>query len=177
MAAKSTDEHFSAIFESEFDYVYRSLRRLGVRPKDLDDRTHDVFVEVFRRFSLYDPSRPVRPWLFAFAFRVASVYRGSARERRELLDAPDAEPVSQVSTPEEALAREETRALVLRALEKVELSRRAVIILYELDGCSMQSVADSLEIPLHTAYSRLRVGREELTTALRRMRVNQEEAT
>lgn len=47
--------------------------------------------------------------------------------------------------------------------------RRAVFILHELDEEPMPAVAETLGIPLNTGYSRLRVARDEFTTALRRL--------
>ena len=67
------------------------------------------------------------------------------------------------------IARAEDVALVHRALEEVDVERRAVLILYELDEVPMKEIAVALGIPLFTAYSRLRVAREELTVAIRRL--------
>lgn len=159
---------FRPIFEREFDYVWTSLRRLGVHPRDLEDVAQEVFVNVYRKLDEYDASRPMRPWLFAFAFRCASDWRRLARHRVEVLGAPR-EPVSE-ATAEGALASAEDRALVLRALECVDIERRAVLIQYEFDGCSMKEISESLGIPLFTGYSRLRVAREEFTAAVRRLR-------
>ena len=47
-----------------------------------------MFVEVFRNLHRYDPARPLRPWLFAFAFRFASDYRRLARHRVEVYEEP-----------------------------------------------------------------------------------------
>jgi RNA polymerase sigma-70 factor (ECF subfamily) len=160
---------FRDVFEREFDYVWASLRRLGVHTRDLEDVAQDLFVQVNRRIGAYDPSRPIRPWLFAFAVRCASDWRRLARHRVEVLgrDGDDAAP-----TPgaDEQLERMQDLNLVLRALESVELGRRAVFILHELDGCSMKDITESLGIALFTGYSRLRVAREEFTTAVRRLR-------
>src|SRR6185437_13908682 len=70
---------FRTLFEAELDYVFATLRRLGVAPRDLEDVTHEVFLRVHARWDEYDPARPVRPWIFAFAFRLASDYRRLAR--------------------------------------------------------------------------------------------------
>ena len=37
-------EAFRAIYDREFDYVWHSLRRLGIPARDLPDVTHDVFL-------------------------------------------------------------------------------------------------------------------------------------
>jgi RNA polymerase sigma-70 factor (ECF subfamily) len=162
-------QRFRAVFAREFDYVWASLRRLGVHPRDLDDVAQDVFVRVFRRIDECDPQRPIRPWLFAFAFRIASDWRRLARHRVEVLGV-DGEAAAPQGCADELLARAEEVELVLRALDAIEIGRRAVFILYELDGCPMKDIAASLGIPLFTGYSRLRLARKEFTTAVRRLR-------
>jgi RNA polymerase sigma-70 factor, ECF subfamily len=156
---------FRSLFDREFSYVWTSLRRLGVPARDLEDVTHDVFVEVFRNLRRYDPARPLRPWLFAFAFRFASDYRRLARHRVEVYE----EPVGRSSDPpaDDLVASRELRALIAKALDSVDLARRGVFILHELDARPMAEIAETLGIPLNTAYSRLRVAREEFTTRFR----------
>jgi RNA polymerase sigma-70 factor (ECF subfamily) len=159
---------FEAIFEAELPYVWTSLRRLGVHARDLEDVAHEVFLRAYANLSRYDTTRPVRPWLFAFAFRFASDYRRLARHRTELYG--DDEP-GRAQTPdaEQALVPRERAELVAMALESIDIERRAVIILHDLDEQPMPAVVESLGIPLNTGYSRLRVAREELATALRRL--------
>ena len=75
---------FRSIFEQEFSYVWNALRRLGVAARDLEDLTQQVFLQVHGQLATFDPSRPLRPWLFAFAFHAASNHRKLARHRVEL---------------------------------------------------------------------------------------------
>lgn len=163
------DGSFRAVFEREFDYVWTALRRLGVRASELEDVAQDVFVQVHRRFRDYDPSRPIRPWLFAFAVRCASDWRRLARHRIEVLGLRR-EPPATTPGADEVLAQAEDVELVMHGLASVEIERRAVFILYEFDECPMKEIARSLGIPLFTGYSRLRVAREEFTAAVRRLR-------
>lgn len=162
---------FPRLFEEEAGYVWTTLRRLGVRLSDLEDLTHDVFVQVFRQLEQYDPARPIKPWLFGFAFRIASKYRrrhGHRFEVAELGEAVDGRP-----NPAEELLANERRELAWSALAELELNRRAVFILHELDGCPIPEVAEHLGMPLATAYSRLRLAREDFAQAARRLRSRQ----
>src|SRR5260221_6601240 len=102
------DDRFAQVFRAELPYVWGSLRRLGVDARDAEDVTHDVFVQVYKKLDVYDPKRPLRPWLFAFAFRAASDYRRLARNRDVLTD--DVEAESQAPLAEEALAAHEDTA-------------------------------------------------------------------
>jgi RNA polymerase sigma-70 factor, ECF subfamily len=153
-------------YQGELDYLAGSLRRLGVRWPDLEDVLHEVFLVMLKRWDDYDRSRPLRPWLFGIAFRVASGQR--RRGSRELLvEGWEAEYSG--APPDEALVLSEARRLLLRALETVPLERRAVLILHDVDEVSMREIAEELEIPLFTAYSRLRKARKELDAALVRL--------
>jgi RNA polymerase sigma-70 factor (ECF subfamily) len=163
------NDAFTRLFSQEFRYVWMSLRRLGVRASDLDDVTHDVFLAVHRHFPSYDPSRPPRPWLFAFCFRAASDYRNSARIRKEGHDPVD--PVDPGPLPDQRIEENEARALAREGLAGIDLSRRAVFILFEIDEVPMTEVAASLGIPLHTAYSRLRLAREDFAQAVARIKL------
>src|SRR5260370_8322472 len=59
-------------FQREFDYLCRTLRRLGVPAADIEDLSHEVFLVLHRRWDDYDPSSALRPWIFGIAFRGAS---------------------------------------------------------------------------------------------------------
>jgi RNA polymerase sigma-70 factor (ECF subfamily) len=164
-----SDVPFRSVFDREFDYVWTSLRRLGVRESDLEDVAQDVFVKVHRLFEEYDRSRPIRPWLFAFAARSASDWRRLARHRVEVLGHRE-EPAASTPDAHAALVAAEEADLVLRALECVDAERRDVFILYELDECPMKEIVRSLGIPLFTGYSRLRLARKEFAAAVRQLR-------
>lgn len=157
---------FHRLFEREFSYVYNTLRRLGVRSMDLDDVTHDTFLKVQRSLSAYDRSRPLRPWLFGVAARAAADYRRLARHRWTGEEAADI--IDPAPGPEERASAREALALVAVALQALPIERRAVFILHVLDGCSIPEVAESMEIPVNTAYSRLRLAKEEFVVAMRR---------
>jgi RNA polymerase sigma-70 factor (ECF subfamily) len=159
---------FEAIFESELPYVWHALRRLGVPERDREDLVHDVFLIVHRRLAEYDRLRPLRPWLFGIAYRRAADYRRLSRHRREVF-VETSEPADAGPSAEDSVAAGEARALLGEALDLIDYDRRAVVILHDLEDVPVPEIARALSIPLRTAYSRLRVGREELTAATKRL--------
>jgi RNA polymerase sigma-70 factor (ECF subfamily) len=162
---------FPTIYASEFAYVWKTLRRLGAPPKDIEDLTHDLFVVVHRRLPEYDPARPLRPWLFGIAVRVVSDYRRSFRNSREVLDPIAATPdaIDQAPRQDENLAGSQARTLLMRALDLLDFDRRAVLVMHDLDEVPMPEIASTLDIPLNTAYSRLRLARADVLAAARRL--------
>jgi RNA polymerase sigma-70 factor (ECF subfamily) len=158
-----------AIFDEHFDYVWNTLRRLGIRESDLEDLSHEVFLKVNARLDHYDVSRPLRPWLFGFAYRVAADHRRLARHRLEVLGAP-VEAVDPMVPADERIEADEDRAMVEAALAELDLDRRAVLVLHDVDEVPVPAIAQELGIPVNTAYSRLRLARHELAAAIKRQK-------
>jgi RNA polymerase sigma-70 factor (ECF subfamily) len=158
-----------AIFDAHFDYVWHTLRRLGIRASDLEDLSHEVFIKVHARLGDYDATRPLRPWLFGFAYRVAADHRRLARHRVEVLGSA-VEAIDPVRRPDERIEADEERALVDAALAELDFDRRAVLLLHDVEDVPVPAIATALGIPVNTAYSRLRLAREDLAEAVTRQR-------
>ncbi len=156
---------FRHLFDSEFSYVWHTLRRLGVYEPDVLDQTQEVFLIVHSLLPDYDASRPVRPWLFAIAYRIACRYRSLARHKHEVAGDPLLEPSDPTPAADKKMEADQARELLLEAIHCIDLPRRAVFILSEIEEQSMPDIAAALQIPLNTAYSRLRLAREDFEKA------------
>ena len=165
---------FDEIYHEHFPYVWRSLRRLGVAPADVEDVTHDVFVVVHRKLGEFDGRRPIKPWLFGIAFRLASEDRRRARHRFELVT-PSVERACGAPGADDLIESDDRRRLVLECLQRLDVAQRAVLIPIDIDGEAAADVAVALNIPLPTVYSRLRVARRNFAAAVRRARLSRGE--
>ena len=126
-----------------------------------------MFLALRRSWATSDHTRPLRPYLFGIAFRIASAHR---RKRRREVPVANIEAASDESAGlDEALQNKQARALMLAALDRVPLQRRAVLLMHDLDDVPVAEIASVLAIPRFTAYSRLRKARRELASALREM--------
>lgn len=164
------DSEFRGWFDEHAPYVWGTLRRLGVPRQDREDALQEVFVTVHALMADFDRGRPFRPWVFAIAYRIALRYRRARGRRAEDLDQPSVEPHAETRSAEEQLLAAEESSLVQKALGAIELHRRAVFILKEIDGQHVPEIAEALGIPLNTAYSRLRLARADFRTAIAELR-------
>jgi|GEM_PF-3587669 len=141
-------ERFIAAYEEEVDYLFASLRRLGARPDEVEDLAHQVFLELLRTRSRLRGHRTMRSRLFGLAVRVI------VRHRRNSAAA------SGSSSPS---------PLILAALDRVPLKRRAVLVLHELDQVPAAEIAGSLSMTRIGVALRLRKARREMDTAIREL--------
>lgn len=167
------DERFRMIFDAQIGYVVQSLRRLGVREADLEDVAQEVFVAVYKHFPQYDATRPCRPWLFSFACRVAANHRKLARHRREIHHAHFEHVESDVPTPEERTGRRQDCDLVHKALLEIDFDRRVALIMHDLDGFAVPHIAQALNVPVNTVYSRVRLARQSLRDVIQTLRLQE----
>lgn len=159
---------FESIYLGQIDYLWVTLRRLGVGEADLADVAHDVFITVHRRIGSYDATRPVRPWLFAIALRVAANHRRSVRRRREV--AVEHEAVDVRTSADERLAQQRNQHLVFDALDRLSEGQRTVFVLHELEGKPAPVIASELDVPVNTVYSRLRLAHKRFSRVVEMLR-------
>ena len=161
---------FREVYEEHFRFVWRSLRRLGVRESDVQDAAQDVFIVVHRRLSEFEGRSKISTWLFGICYRVASDRKKLAHVRRRadgdepLLDTPD----ERVDVAAEA-ERRQGLAMLEAILDELPMEQRAVFTLFELEGMTGEDIAETLEIPLGTVYSRLRLAREAFRRSVARL--------
>jgi len=168
-AAAIAAPDFRELFETQFSYVWHVLKRLGVAERDLEDMAQQVFLQVHGQLAKFDTRRPIRPWLFSFAYNAASNYRALSRHRVELSIVAPEQTCPKAAADEQLITRQELELAEL-ALSRVPLDRRAVLLLHEVEGHSMPEIAESLNVPLNTAYSRLRLARQEYEQIVKRLR-------
>ncbi len=159
---------FPALYEAQFSYVWKSLRRLGVPERDAPDLAHEVFLMAFKQREDFDASRPLRPWLFGIALRVSANDRRRAHRTREIGDV-GGEPADEAPSPEDRAVHRERQGTVLKALEGLNADQRAVFVMHEIDGHSMPEIAEVLSAPLNTLYSRLRLARSSFSARIREL--------
>ena len=165
-----------SIYIDNSDFVWRTLQQLGVRDADLEDLLQEVFVVVHRRLHTYDGSSKVRTWLFGICLRLVSRYRRRAYFRLERLWWTPPEPPDPVM-PEDRLETRDARALMEHLLAGLRLKHRIVFVLFELEGKTCEEIAEMVDAPIGTVYSRLHKAREQVRARARRLSAQATEVT
>ncbi len=155
----SADLRLRAIVREHYDFLWRSLRRLGVPEAGVDDAAQIVLVVLARRLNDVR-SGSERAFLFGTAMRTASDLRKKNARRREVGD--DAAFESELSAApgaDELVDQRRARELLDHVLDEMPSELRTVFVLAELEGMTMAETASFLEIPNGTVASRLRRSR------------------
>jgi RNA polymerase sigma-70 factor (ECF subfamily) len=164
---------FSQFYDEHFDFVWRSLRRLGVPEAALDDAAQDVFLVAFRRTGEFEGRSSVRTWLFGIAWnRTRELLRGARRRPEEPL--PEFMPAAPGIDQEQAAIQREALEFVYRVLDELAPERRAVLVMADVEEMTAVEIAEILAIPVNTAYSRIRLARRDFELAFKRCRARRQ---
>jgi RNA polymerase sigma-70 factor, ECF subfamily len=154
----------AGMFDVHYDRLYRLARRLT---SSIDDAL-DLVQETFLRAARSARSVPIghaseEAWLVRVLINIRrDQWRKSAARKRH--DQEISRPAKVGSDQEAALI---ARTTVWRALDFLPPRRRAIVVMYELEGLTMPAIASLLGISQITVRCHLSMGRRELARALR----------
>jgi len=157
---------FEELYRAHHDFVWRTLRRMGVGERDAMDASQKVFLIAHRRLATFDGRSTVKTWLCGIALRVASDYRRSAMVRREVLVADTPCGASREADQLKQLEEQERLAILDEVLSEMPIEQRAVFVLFELEEMSGEEIAALLAVPEGTVRSRLRLARRAFTKSV-----------
>jgi RNA polymerase sigma-70 factor (ECF subfamily) len=152
-----------ALFDTHHQRLFRLARRLTRSSEDAHDLVQDTFLRAARSpAAIPDGHSSEEAWLVRVLVNICrDRWRWSAVRQRSA-SGSDVETIG-TGSPESALM---ARAMVQDALQQLTPRRRAILVLYELDGTPMREIAELLGVSPVTVRWHLSVGRREMARAL-----------
>ncbi len=155
---------YAALFKHFAPRVKAYLRRAGLEGAEAEEVTQDVMLSLWRKAGSFDPAiASAATWIFAIA-RNARI--DAARKRRGLPAAPEPEEEDHTPSAETLTLTLEREALVRTALGALSAEQQQIMRLSFFSETPHAAIADTLNLPLGTVKSRIRLGLARLRAAL-----------
>jgi RNA polymerase sigma-70 factor (ECF subfamily) len=147
--------------------VYRTALAVTGDAEAAADLLQDVFLRLYRYADNVDSNRPIEPWLYRMTANLAYTY---VKHRRRWMT-PVEELVDWItgvgrSSASDEVEQNEEWLRVKKAISRLPLPQRVVIVLYYLNDLSLQEISEITEVPVGTVKSRLHYGRQSLKKSL-----------
>lgn len=182
---------FRTLIERHHDDLLRFLYRLTGDRQSADDVFQETFLQVHLSAETFDTSRRFKPWLFTIA---ANKGRDLLRKknRRQTVDlsapikgaatgdggsAPSYVDLMEIDVPapDAGMDAREREELVQRAVDRLPLALREILLLAYFQRLSYAQIAEDLGIPLGTVKSRLHAAVAALAREWKRANENEDE--
>jgi RNA polymerase sigma-70 factor (ECF subfamily) len=153
------------------DLVFKSL---GPR-FDTDDVIQQVFIELFKSLSYFKGDSSLDTWVYRICVKVSTTQlRKKYRKRqpqivydsRQIDAETDAEDFA--GGPFKDMERKELATAIYDALDRLDAEKRMTVVMYEMEGKSLEEIAQIERVPVGTVKSRLFHGRKILEKHLKR---------
>jgi len=129
---------------------------------DIDDLVHGTFLAAAASAERYDGRASCRPWLIGIAAQLLRRRRRSFGYFFSMLGTlKDLQ-----ATSSDPRARLQARTDLERALRRLSEAKRVTLLMAEVEGMTCPEIAEALEIPIGTVWTRLHAARRELRQAL-----------
>lgn len=170
-----------AAFEALVDKYKQPVTNLMARtlgdPTEAEDLAQNVFVQVFRAASRYQPSAKFSTWLFTIARNLCwnELRRRSRHPTVPLEQHPeDHEELGEkqyedprITLPPDLLLRRELENKVRQALAELPENQRLAILLFQEEELAYEDIAKILDCSLSATKSMIHRGRETLKKRLK----------
>lgn len=158
----------TTLVEEHYDFVWRTLRFLGLDDASAEDGAQQVMCVLARRIADVTPGAE-RSFIFSTTLRVAASLRRASQRLPEPTEDDLEALASSTPSAEELLDERRAHGVLRRVLDALPVELRVVFVLYEIEEFTVPQIAETLGIPSGTAASRLRRGREQFRAIVRRM--------
>jgi len=150
--------------------LYAFLKNFVHRQDIVDDIFQETFLQLFNSLENFDPSRPLRPWLFTIAAnkakdalrhlsRTSNITIGSISDSQEMsFEEAINNLTSDKVIPYDNLEKTETAIQVRQIISDMPENLREILILSYFNQFSYKQMAEILSIPIGTVKSRLHSG-------------------
>lgn len=151
------------LFERYRARVYRTALAIVRDPVVAEDILQDCFLKVHHNADRLDTERPLAPWLYRVTVNLSYTWLARGKNQRASLDNVVDRLISPMKqAPDQVTEQSELRQNVRKAIEALHIDQRVVVVLYYLNGLSLQDIAEILDLPVGTVKSRLYYARENL---------------
>ncbi len=138
--------------------VRRYVRRVLRQASAADDVEQEVMIELVRRLPAFRGEARLSTWAYTIATRAA--LRGlPARGEAVLAETPETPEPHEPVTPERHLDAKRRLQRVQAIVGRLSPEQRSAWVLFELEGKSLEEIAQICEAPLPTVATRLRDAR------------------
>jgi RNA polymerase sigma-70 factor, ECF subfamily len=165
---------FRALYEHFLPLVGRWVTRLGIPQEALDDVVQEIFLTIYGKIGQFEGRSPLRSWVFGVTIRVTRNFRRKRTTGPAGEDGPIDAVADDVGDPEAVAEQTEALTLLQQILNELDVEKREVFVLAELEQLSAPEIATLLEISSNTVASRLRLAREEVRASWARAQARDE---
>jgi len=171
-------EAFDTIVREYRDTVFRVAMRIVKNEEEAQDVTQDAFMNAYRKLDTFKGDAALSSWIYRIAVNTALMRLRKKKRRAEVsmeslpisdsMDYVWSDLSAQTSRGDEVAENKELRKKISEAVNELEAKYKDVFVAKEIDGMSLQEIAEEMDLSVPAVKSRLHRARLSLRVSLER---------
>ncbi|MDQ5957455.1 MAG: polymerase sigma-70 factor, subfamily [Patescibacteria group bacterium] len=159
---------FSLLFSRYEEKLQRYIKRFVYDADDANDILQDVFIKTFQNLNSFDDKYKFNSWIYRITHNECINYL--KKNKKEGISFVDLDAIMPIlfakETSDELTLSNENKELIEKALYKLDVKYREVIVLNFFDDLSYEEISDILHIPISTVGVRIKRAKDKLKLLL-----------
>jgi len=167
--AAGDDEAIRLLTRANNQRLFRAAWSILKDRSEAEDAVQSAYLNAFAAIDTFEGRSRLSTWLTRIVINEALSRSRALKRRRSRFEAEGVTMIEDFRTmdaPDVALAREQLRGMMERAVADLPDAFRTVFVLRDVEGLSIEETSEALEIPLATVKSRLFRARRKLQSSL-----------
>jgi len=172
---------FELLVKQHQDRVYDFCMRMLSDREEAFDVTQEIFVSIHQHMEQFRHDSKISTWIFRISRNhclnrlkyLKRRGRGRSDEYGETSELAINASVGAPQMPDESLEAARARALVHRAIARLDEDQRALVVLRDIEGLAYEEIVEITELAEGTVKSRLHRAREKLALILGELEAEQ----
>lgn len=161
---------FEALISDNTRFVYNIALKMLKNKEDAEDISQEALIKVYKNIDSFNMESSFRTWMYRIVVNTCLDHMRKNKVTVLSIDKPiitehnefQVEIEDNSFSPEELFERKENQKLIIHALNQLDDSFKAAIILRDINDFSYEEIADILTCNLGTVKSRISRGRQKL---------------
>jgi len=161
---KQNDLEFKSVYQQYYSQVLAIAKSLTNTCNEAEDITQEVFIAVMKSLPRFKGESSLSTWLYRITCRISQRHMVKKRSKNKVLkgESDDSQELNENSLI--------SATQIHQAINNLPLMHRTILSLICFAGLSHQQVAEILDVPIGTVWSRLHQARKTLADDISKLK-------
>ena len=161
-------------YQMHAPFIARVIEKLTGAGPHVDDLLQETFIIAYKKRAQFEKRSALRTWLYGIAKNLCMHHKRVLARFLNFKEKLQSLPNSVSQTPDQTLEVSRELQLAESVITSMSFKQREVFVVYELEEMEGPEIAELLEIPIGTVWTRLHKARQVFQSKIEKKRVREQ---
>ena len=161
-------------YQEHAPFIARVIQQLTGAGPHVDDLLQETFIVAYKKRNQFEGRSALRTWLYGIAKNLCMHHKRGLARFLNFKEKLQTAPTSEARRPDQNLEVSRELELAESVITSLSFKQREVFVLYELEEMEGPEIAELLNIPIGTVWTRLHKARQVFQAKLEKKKMREQ---